>query len=144
MKEKNQYYSKNVEYQAILFKPGLTITRCELELLLSTENGDFETLSQLMKEKEFNSDTLSCTLANLIRYFKDKESFNQCLDLLFSSNIDLKFKLVEINNKTVLMSILHKFNFNFIKKFLKKLVIKLIRRKISRMIKKRKNIKYHK
>ena len=125
MKEKNQYYSKNVEYQAILFKPGLTITRCELELLLSTENGDFETLSQLMKEKEFNSDTLSCTLANLIRYFKDKEPFNQCLDLLFSSNIDLKFKLVEINNKTVLMSILHKFNFNFIKKIFEKISDKI-------------------
>jgi len=119
MKEKNQYYSKNVESNTYFFSPEGPITQNDYNLLLSSKNMDYNSLSQLIKKNvDFNNNILSCALGNLIQNYKDNESFNKCFELLFSTNLNLNYKLADINNKTLLMSIKHKFSFNLIKLFL--------------------------
>ena len=116
MKEKNQYYSKNVESNTYFFSPEGPITQNDYNLLLSSKNMDYNSLSQLIKKNvDFNNNILSCALGNLIQNYKDNESFNKCFELLFSTNLNLNYKLADINNKTLLMSIKHKFSFNLIK-----------------------------
>ena len=60
MKEKNQYYSKNVESKTYFFSTGGQITQNDYNLLLSSKNIDYNSLSQLIKKKvDFNSNILS-------------------------------------------------------------------------------------
>ena len=67
MKEKNQYYSKNVESNTYFFSPEGPITQNDYNLLLSSKNMDYNSLSQLIKKNvDFNNNILICTLKNMI------------------------------------------------------------------------------
>ena len=126
MKEKYQYYSKNVEYKTNFFKPEGPITHNDCNLLLSSQNRDYNSLSQLIKKNvNFNSSILSCALANLIQQYKTDASFNKCFELLLSTNLDINYKLADNNNKTILMTIMSKKEFNLIKIFLEEISNKL-------------------
>ena len=126
MKEKYQYYSKNVEYKTNFFKPEGPITHNDCNLLLSSQNRDYNSLSQLIKKNvNFNSSILSCALANLIQQYKTDASFNKCFELLLSTNLDINYKLADNNNKTILMTIMCKKEFNLIKIFLEEISNKL-------------------
>ena len=119
MKEKNQYYSKNVEFIVTFYKPEGNITKQDYELLISSQKRDFNSLTQLFNKTEFKSPILNCALANLIENFKNDETFEQCFKLLLSKNINFNYKYSQESNKTILMMILSKKNyFNLLKKFL--------------------------
>ena len=75
MKEKNQYYSKNVEFFVIFYKPEEQITNQDYDLLLFSQKVDFNSISQLLNKTEFKSPILNCAIANLVQNFKINDSF---------------------------------------------------------------------
>ena len=101
MKEKNQYYSKNVEFIVTFYKPEGNITKQDYELLISSQKRDFNSLTQLFNKTEFKSPILNCALANLIENFKNDETFEQCFKLLLSKNINFNYKYSQESNKTI-------------------------------------------
>ena len=118
MKEKNQYYSKNVEFIATSYKPEGQITKQDYDLLISSQKKDFISLTQLVNTAEFKSPVLNCALANLIHLYKQNDSFDQCIKLLLSKNISLTYKFTQKSNKTLFMLILEKDDFFLLQIFL--------------------------
>ena len=113
MKEKNQYYSKNVEFIATPYKPEGQITKQDYDLLISSQKRDFTSLTQLVNTAEFKSPILNCALANLIQTYKRNDSLVQCIKLLLSKNINLTYKFTQKSNKTLLMLVIEKEDFFF-------------------------------
>ena len=118
MKEKNQYYSKNVEFIATPYKPEGQITKQDYDLLISSQKRDFTSLTQLVNTAEFKSPILNCALANLIQTYKRNDSLVQCIKLLLSKNINLTYKFTQKSNKTLLMLVIEKEDFFLLQIFL--------------------------
>ena len=118
MKEKNQYYSKNVEFIETSYKPEGQITKQDYDLLISSQKRDFVSLTQLLNNAEFKSPILNCALANLIQNYKHNDSFDQTIKLLFSKNISLNYKFTQSSNKTLLMLVVQKYDFFLLQIFL--------------------------
>ena len=126
MKDNNLNNSKNVEYIDIIYKPEGQITKSVYELLKSSKEGDYNSLKQLIDEKEFQGSTLNLAFRNLINSYKpDKRNFFNCLKLLLSTNIDLNYKYQKENNSTILMMVYSKLELYLIKDFLTNLHIKI-------------------
>ena len=126
MKDNILNNTKNVEYIDIYYKPEGQMTKSVYDLLKSSRDGDYDTLKQLLAEKEFQGSTLNLALANLIKTFKPgNPSMIQCLKLLLSTNIDLNYKYQKENNSTILMIVFKKFELILIKEFLENLEIKM-------------------
>ena len=111
MKEKNQYYSKNVEFFVIFYKPEEQITNQDYDLLLFSQKVDFNSISQLLNKTEFKSPILNCAIANLVQNFKINDSFINCFKLLLSKDINFNYKFTQKSNKTLLMIIFEKGEF---------------------------------
>ena len=118
MKEKNHNYSKNVTFNTFFFKPEGQITKQDDDLLTSCRKIDFNSLTQLLNKVEFKTPILNCALANLVVNYKNIDTFDPCLKLLFSKNINLSYKYVQEFNKSIFMLVIKKSDFNLLKKFL--------------------------
>ena len=125
MKEKNQYYSKNVEHTVIFFNPEGPIKKKDLELLDCSQNGDFNSLTQLITKREYKSEILNCALANMIQNFKQDESFYNCFKLLLSTNINFNYKFSQEQNKTLLMKVISKNDIKLLQIFLESIINKI-------------------
>ena len=118
MKEKNQYYSKNVEFISPFYKPEGQITNQDYDLLLLSQKGDFNSISQLLNKTEFKSPILNYAIVNLVQNYKRNDSFIKCFKLLLSKDINFNYKFTQKSNKTLLMIILEKEEFILFKLFL--------------------------
>ena len=118
MKEKNQYYSKNVEFISPFYKPEGQITNQDYDLLLLSQKGDFNSISQLLNKTEFKSPILNYAIVNLVQNYKRNDSFIKCFKLLLSKDINYNYKFAQKSNKTLLMIILEKEEFILFKLFL--------------------------
>ena len=125
MKEKNQYYSKNVEYTVIFFNPEGPIKKQDLELLECSQNSDFNFLAQLITKREYKSEILTYALANMIQTFKQDESFYKCFKLLLSTNINFNYKFSQEQNKTLLMKAILKNDIRLLQIFLESIINKI-------------------
>lgn len=126
MKDNNLNNSKNVEYIDIIYKPEGQITKSVYELLKNSKEGDYNSLKQLIDEKEFQGSTLNLAFRNLINSYKpDNQNFINCLKLLLSTNIDLNYKYQKENNHTILMMVYSKVELYLLKDFLTNLHIKI-------------------
>ena len=125
MKDNNLNNTKNVEYIDIYYKPEGQITKSVYELFKNSKEGDYNSLKQLLDEKEFQGSTLNLALRNLIKDYKpEKPNYFLCLKLLLSTNIDLNYKFQKEKNNTILMMVFQKLEVYLIKDFLENLDIK--------------------
>ena len=94
-------------------------------ILITSRDGNYNNLKELLEEKEFQGSTLNLALRNLIKEYKsEKTNYIQCLKLLLSTNIDLNYEYKKENNKTILMMVFQKFEPILIKEFLQNLQLK--------------------
>lgn len=121
MKEKNQYYSKNVEFIATSYKPEGQITKQDYDLLISSQKMDFISLTQLLNTAEFKTPILNCALANLIQIYKNNDSLVQSIKLLLSKNINYTYKFTQKSNKTLLMIVIEKGDYLLLTIFLERI-----------------------
>ena len=121
MKEKNQYYSKNVEFIATSYKPEGQITKQDYDLLISSQKMDFISLTQLLNTAEFKTPILNCALANLIQIYKNNDSLVQSIKLLLSKNISYTYKFTQKSNKTLLMIVIEKGDYLLLTIFLERI-----------------------
>ena len=125
MKDNNLNISKNVENIDIYYKPEGQMTKPVYELLKDSKEGDYNSLKQLLDEKEFQESTLNLAFRNLIKELKiEKQNYFKCLKLLLTTNIDLNYKYVKENNNTILMMVFKKFEYVLIKEFLENIHFK--------------------
>ena len=125
MKENNQYYSKNVENKDTIYFPKFQITKQDMELLVYCAKRDFTNLNQLLRQTEFNNNIIIFALYNLIKFYKEDDSFYQCFKLLLAKDFDLNYKFSEENNKTIFMLIVEKNIFILFKIFLESIYPKI-------------------
>ena len=118
MKEKNQYYSKNVEINATSYKPEVSMTNQDCDLLISSQKRDFISLTQLLNSVEFKSPILNCALANMIQSYTHNDSFDRIFKLLLSKNISFTYKFTQASNKTLLMLVIEKNDYFLLQIFL--------------------------
>ena len=121
MKEKNQYYSENVEFISPFYKPEGQITNQDYDLFLLSQKGDFNSISKFLNKIEFKRPILNYAIVNLVQNYKRDDFFLKCFKLLSSKDTSFNYKLAQKSNKTLLMVILEKEEFILFKLFLESL-----------------------
>ena len=105
MKDNNLNNTKNVQNNDIIYKSDGQMSQSVKELFKFSKDGNFNSLKQLIEDKEFQGSTLNLALRKLITTFNVKKSnYIECFKLLLSTNIDLNYKIPK-DNSTILMKL---------------------------------------